>query len=42
MKLKDLMTSRSRLVAQLHSTKNYLKEIQCTEDKQLLLVLESA
>ena len=40
MKLKDLMTSRSRLVAQLHSTKNYLKEIQCTEDKQLLLVLE--
>lgn len=41
MKLKDLMTSRSRLVAQLHSTKNYPKEIQCTEDKQLLLVLES-
>jgi len=29
MKLKDLMSSRSRLVAQLHSTKNYIKEMQC-------------
>lgn len=33
LKLKDLMSSRSRLVAQLHSTKNYIKEMQCTNDK---------
>jgi transposase len=42
MKLKDLMSSRSRLIAQLHSTKNYLKEIQCTNDKTLLPMLEKA
>lgn len=42
MKLKDLMCSRSRLVVQLHSTKNYLKEIQCTQDKALLSMLEAA
>ena len=42
MKLKDLMTSRSRLVVQLHSTKNYLKEIQCTDDKALLSLLDKA
>ncbi len=42
MKLKDLMSSRSRLVVQLHSTKNYLKEIQCTNDKALLSMLEKA
>ena len=42
MKLKDLMTSRSRLVVQLHSTKNYLKEIQCTDDKVLLSLLDKA
>jgi len=39
MKLKDLMSSRSRLVAQLHSTKNYIKEIQCTNDEVLLAML---
>ncbi len=39
MKLKDLMSSRSRLVVQLHSTKNYIKEIQCTNDKELLSIL---
>ena len=42
MKLKDLMSSRTRLVAQLHSTKNYIKEIQCTNDKQLLSMLDKA
>jgi transposase len=42
MKLKDLMSSRSRLVAQLHSTKNYIKEIQCTKDKALLSMLDKA
>ena len=42
MQLKDLMTARSRLVAQLHSTKNYIKEIQCTNDKLLLSTLEKA
>lgn len=42
MKLKDLMTSRSRLVTQLHSTKNYVKELQCSNDKQLLAILEKA
>ena len=40
MKLKDLMSARSRLVAQLHSTKNYIKEIQCTQDKALLAMLD--
>lgn len=42
MKLKDLMSSRSRLVTQLHSTKNYIKEIQCTNDKVLLAMLDKA
>lgn len=42
MKLKDLMSSRTRLVAQLHSTKNYIKEIQCTNDKVLLSMLDKA
>jgi len=42
MRLKDLMSSRSRLVAQLHSTKNYIKELQCSNDKLLLTTLEKA
>jgi transposase len=42
MKLKDLMSSRSRLVVQLHSTKNYIKELQCSNDKVLLATLEKA
>ena len=41
-KLKDLMSSRTRLVTQLHSTKNYLKELQCSNDKLLLATLEKA
>ena len=42
MKLKDLMSSRSRLLTQLHSTKNYLNEIKCTDDKALLTILDKA
>lgn len=38
-KLKDLMSSRTRLVVQLHSTRNYLKELQCSNDKQLSALL---
>lgn len=36
------MTARSRLVVQLNSTKNYLKELNCTQDKTLLIMLEKA
>lgn len=42
MKLKDLMTSRSRLLLQLNSAKNYIKELQCSNDKSLLIMLEKA
>jgi transposase len=42
MKLKDLMSSRTRLVTQLHSTRNYIKELQCSNDKILLATLEKA
>lgn len=40
--LKDLMTSRTRLIAQLHSTKNYVKEIKSTNDIYLLNILEKS
>jgi len=40
MRLKDLMTSRTRLVTQLHSTRNYIKELQCGNDKLLMATLE--
>jgi transposase len=40
--LKDLMTSRTRLIAQLHSTKNYVKEIKSTNDIYLLTILEKS
>jgi transposase len=42
MQLKDLMTSRTRLVTQLQSTKSYIKELLCTNDKALLKTLEKA
>lgn len=42
MQLKDLMTSRTRLVAQLQSTKSYVKELLCTNDKALMKTLEKA
>lgn len=40
--LKDLMTSRTRLIVQLHSTKNYVKEIKSTNNLYLLNTLEKA
>jgi transposase len=36
------MSSRTRLVTQLHSTRNYIKELQCSNDKILLATLEKA
>lgn len=39
-RMKDLMTARTALVKQLHSIKNYLKELQCSHDKTLLKVME--
>jgi transposase len=42
MTLKDLMTSRSRLLVQLHSTQNYMGELKCTNDKALLAMLDKA
>lgn len=42
MQLKDLMTARSALVKQLHGMKNYLKELKCTHDTNLQLVIEKA
>lgn len=42
MKLKDLMSSRSRLVTQLHATKNYINEIKSLHDIALLATLEKA
>lgn len=36
------MSSRSRLVAQLHTTKNYIKDIQCTNDKALSSMMDKA
>ena len=42
MRLKDLMTSRTRLVTQLHSTRNYIKELQCGNDKLLMATLAKA
>lgn len=42
MKLKDLMSSRSRLVTQLHATKNYINELKCIHDLTLLTTLEKA
>lgn len=42
MKLKDLMTSRSRLVTQLHATKNYINELKYIHDLTLLATLEKA
>lgn len=41
-KLKDLMCSRTRLLTQFHSTRNYLKELQVANDKVLLGMLIKA
>lgn len=42
MQLKDLMTSRSALVKQLHGIKNYLKELKSSHDKAMVLLVEKA
>jgi transposase len=42
MKLKDLVSSRNRLVTQLHCTKNYIKELQGTNSKDLFNTLAKA
>lgn len=42
MKLKDLVSSRNRLVTQLQSTKNYIKELQGTSSKDLFNTLAKA
>jgi len=42
MKLKDLMSSRSRLVIQLHATKNYINELKYINDLTLLTTMEKA
>lgn len=40
--LKDLMSSRSKLLTQLNSNKTYLKELKAVNDKQVQATLEKA
>lgn len=42
MKIKDLMTARSRLLAQKNSIKVYLKELKLSNSKETQLILEQA
>lgn len=42
MQLKDLMTSRSKLLSQLNSNKTYLKELKEVSDKTIQATLEKA
>ncbi len=42
MQLKDLMTSRTRLVKQLHSIKTYLKELHSGPETSLLTIIEQS
>lgn len=42
MQLKDLMTSRTRLVKQLHSIKSYLKELHSGPETSMLKVIEQS
>jgi transposase len=42
MQLKDLMTARTRLVKQLHSIRNYLKELNSGPQTSLLKVIEQS
>lgn len=42
MQLKDLMTSRTRLVKQLHSIKTYLKELHSGPETSMLKVIEQS
>ena len=42
MQLKDLITSRSRLLSQINSIKTYIKELKTVSDKNVQTVLEQA
>lgn len=42
LQLKDLMSSRSKLLSQLNSNKTYLKELKSVNDKQVQTTLEKA
>lgn len=42
MRLKDLMSSRSRLLIQLRATQTYIKELRSTNDKSLLDLISKA
>lgn len=42
MQLKDLMTSRTRLLSQMNSTRKYLKELEASKDKSFYRVLEKS
>jgi transposase len=42
MKLKDLMTARTKLLSQINSIKNYLKELKGVNDKQVQKTIEDA
>lgn len=42
LQLKDLMSSRSKLLSQLNSNKTYLKELKAVNDKQVQTTLEKA
>lgn len=42
MQLKDLITSRSRLLSQINSIKTYIKELRTVSDKNVQKVLEQA
>lgn len=42
MQLKDLITSRSRLLSQINSIKTYIKELKMVSDKSIQKVLEQA
>lgn len=42
LQLKDLMTARTRLLSQLGSTRNYLKELKLSNDKPTQKIIEQA
>ena len=42
MQLKDLITARTRLVSQLGSTRNYLKELKLSNDKSIQKIMEES
>ena len=42
LKLKDLMTARSRLLAQINSTQVYLEELKFSNSKETQTIMEQA